>query len=205
MEPIPIKITKEDLDKEFSFIKRISDKGNWQKRKKYIFVLIGATTIIFSVFLLTAGNSFIEFKAIFSLMLLLGWLTALLLAISFFLKRSKDFSKLRKAYAKVLEKPQQEYLIFDEDKITIVATDFKTELNWSYYGCYFLEDGTRLYLFIRDGYSISYFSPTKIGAENFNTLNQIVQKKLQPLEDSILVKDLYNALAKTLIGNKAKK
>jgi hypothetical protein len=205
MEQILIEITKEDLDEEFSFIKKISDKGNWQKRKKYIFVLTGATIVIFLVFLFTASYSFIVFKAVFSCLLFLAWLTTLLLAILFFLKRSKDFSKLRNAYDKVLEKPQQQYVIFDEDKITISATDFKTELNWSYYGCYFLEDGAQLYLFVRNSYSITYYSSKKIGAENFNTLKQIVQTKLKPLEDFVFVKDFYHVLAKTLIGDKAKK
>jgi hypothetical protein len=185
MEPIALQRTQEDLDRQLSFIIRLSDKNSWAYHRKGVFFLLGITAVFLCIFNFTPPNSLIVFKGVFSILMTLVWLVALLYAIWLFTKRYLVNRKIRAIYRASLEEEKQQYLTFDEEKITTTTVDYQSSLNWSYYDAY-LEKDTCIFLFHQGAtYQVTSYSATEVGAENLERLKQIVRSKLEPLQTSV--------------------
>lgn len=139
------------------------------------------TTVIYIlIFILSGPNKYITLKIIYSLFLALYWLFAIIYISWFLFNRFKAHSRLRTIFQEAVNLENRQYLIFNDQGITLINEDSTLELHWNYFSTY-MEDDTTIYILTSGDSSLLFsYTEAEIGRDNLKALKNIVKQKLTP-------------------------
>jgi hypothetical protein len=182
MQPILINRNKPNLKQQLNFLIRQEFLITYGPHKKLALYLIGTTLIILVVALFSSTDNLIVFKGVSLVLIALAWLVAVAFSVTLLIKWIKRTHWRNKSIDSFLFADTKAYIVFDDDKLTLITDTFKSDIKWEFYK-YFREDKTSIYIFPEwNLYEAHYFSAGDIGEENFKQLKSLAKSKLKPVE-----------------------
>ena len=183
MQPILLKKVDSEIRKQYAFLRKL-DKSLTIEIPRSVSLFYVLTTIGFILlYTVTDANSFIVLKGASFILIGLMWLTAVIIILWLFIKIHRHSRLVDSLMQAALNTEIEYYITFDEDKLTFITNEVKTEVVWSYWHGY-AEVEEMLVLFVKGYlYSTNTFSDAEIGLENLEQLKAIVRRKVIKLDD----------------------
>jgi hypothetical protein len=190
MEPIQINRTREDLEQQYDYVKRIENSLNW-RRHKFLIIWIGVLTILVLLVLdFTPPDSLLVLKSVSFIILILVWSLLTVYTIWFFSRIYKRNLGIKNLIENTLKDGRSYSLSFDEEKVHILSEDFKLELTWKFFKGY-LTNSSTVFLFSSNSlFSFHSFSVFEIGEENLNALRNLARARLPLMKDYALEQEI---------------
>jgi hypothetical protein len=184
VETIKIQNTREDLYRQYKFIKKLDYKIHYQKLHRTILQsLLISTAVVVGLIFLTDTSSLITIKAITFIIILLAWALRGVYIAWFFIKMKKVDNWIHSAIANALESDIKHSFWYDDQKIVFITEKIKSEIAWSYYK-YYAEDTSSVYFFPENTslYSGTSFSESEIGNKAIEDLKKMARMHLVELK-----------------------
>ncbi len=182
MHQIPVNSLKEDVQRQYAFLKRYENSFRAPLHKKIALIFIILAFVVIGIFILTPANSLVTIKALSFTFLSIMSGCLVIYSSWYLIKISKRNSLLEKLINANFKTNVQYFLEFDDENITYITQDSKTSHKWTYYKGY-LEDTSAVFLFnSRWIYSCVFFTSIEIGTDNLERLKEIVKMKIPKLD-----------------------
>jgi hypothetical protein len=181
MEPLLVKMTKEESRRQLNFLIRKEFRLSYSSYLKPFYYIVAFSLLILLLSLLTSSEALITFKGVSIFFSLLVWAAILIFVLIIVIKIIKRIVWRNEAIKVVFRKGVSCRISFDAEKLTLITDSYKSEMAWTYYK-YYDEDEISIYIIPETSlYHTVSFSTIEIGEENLAKLKEIVKEKLIPL------------------------
>ena len=181
MNQVNITISIPDLKNQLSFLIRKEFELSYSKYLKVLYCFLGITIGILALMFLTNPDSLVTLKVMSIVVLVPIWTLGFTLLLIILIELYERFS-WRRSVIKTKESSTPFLFSFDNEALSFVTEDFRSDIKWGYYK-YYAENKNSIFMFPEKSlYEAIFYSKTELGQENYEALCSIAASKLIALD-----------------------